>query len=267
MPNDNQTKDGDFAGASAGLVDNLRQEYLADLGEEIGALNDAISAAEQDEARISEVGDAFRRFAFGYKGQSHNFDLTLHNVVAHRLDDYLADLKALGQSDLNNLRKFLETVSDLLDGTIATDADSAEIVRRLPAKPGGLDFGDIETRDIEILLVMPPGTVARLVQRELQECGYRVNTVHSPYDAVPLIVRTKPNLVIASAVTEELSGIDLAAALTSMVETRNIPVALITSFSSDHESLKFLPDSVPIIKKGSSFGDDLTAALQYHFLL
>jgi CheY-like chemotaxis protein len=266
MPQDSQAKDSDFAGASAGLVDNLRQEYLADLGEEIGALNDAISAAERDDELVPEASDAFRRFAFSYKGQSHNFDLKLHNVVAHRLDDYLADLKALGQSNLRDLRTFLETISDLLDATIAADSEPAEIVRRLPAKPG-LDIGDIETRDIEILLVMPPSTVARLVQRELQECGYRVNTVHSAYDAVPLIVRTKPNLVIASAVIDELSGIDLAAALTSMVETRNIPIALITSFSSRHESLKFLPDSVPIIKKGSSFGDDLTAALQYHFLL
>ena len=226
----------------------------------------AILCLSNQTLTASESLDELREFAFHLKGQSHNFGLSVINAVAHRMQDYFSVLSAFGERDLVNARAFLDVLTDMVDGAVPADADPSEVVRGLPAKPG-VDIGDIQALDIEVLLVMPPGTAARLVQRELQECGYRVSTVASAYDALPLVVRTKPNMVIISAVIDELSGTALATALTSMTETRNIPVALITSFDKDHESLRHLPDSVPIIKKGQSFGDDLAEALQYHFLL
>ena len=257
---------GEFAGTSADIIENLRHEYLADLAEEIAGLGDLLSADAGNIDSAAKSLDALREFAFHLKGQSHNFGLSIIHAVAHRMQDYLADLSALGERDMENARAFIDALTDLVDGTVPADADPSEVVRRLPAKPG-IDFTDLQVLDVEIMLVMPPGTVARLVQRELQECGYRVSTVASAFEALPLVVRTKPNMVIISAVIDELSGTALATALTSMTETRNIPVALITSFEKDHESLRHLPDSVPIIQKGQTFGDDLAVALQYHFLL
>ncbi len=266
MPRPDIVANGEFAGADPDMVENLRHEYLADLGEEMAGLGDLLSAdAGNGESAAKSLG-VLREFAFHLKGQSHNFGLSIIHAVAHRMQDYLADISALGERDTKNVRAFLDALTDLVDGTVPADADPSEIVRRLPAKPG-IDITELEVRDVEIMLVMPPGTVARLVQRELQECGYRVSTVASAFEALPLVVRTKPNMVIISAVMDELSGTALATALTSMTETRNIPVTLITSFEKDHESLRHLPDSVPIIKKGENFGDDLAEALQFHFLL
>ena len=74
-------------------------------------------------------------------------------------------------------------------------------------------------------------------------------------------------MVVISAVMPELSGIDLTVALSAMPETRNIPVALITSLEPGDEQLGFVPDRVPVIRKGADFGDDLAQALSYHFLL
>ena len=65
----------------------------------------------------------------------------------------------------------------------------------------------------------------------------------------------------------ELSGIDLAVALSAMPATRNIPCALITSLDPEDEYLKFLPGRVPVIHKGPSFGDDLADALSALFLI
>lgn len=266
MPHPEVVANGDFAGASADMIENLRQEYLADLAEEIAGLCDRLSADAGDGGAASKSLVALREFAFHLKGQSHNFGLSIIHAVAYRMQDYFTDLSALGERDSENARAFLDVLTDLVDGTVPSDADPSEIVRSLPAKPG-FDMTDQRALDVEVLLVMPPGTVARLVQRELQECGYRVSTVASAFEALPLVIRTKPNMVIISAVIDELSGTGLATALTSMTETRNIPVALITSFEKDHESLRHLPDSVPIIQKGQNFGDDLADALQYHFLL
>ncbi len=266
MPRTEIFANGEFAGASADMVENLRHEYLADLPEQIAGLGDLLSADPDNGESASKSLEALREFAFHLKGQSHNFGLSTIHAVAHRMQDYLADLSTLGERDRENARAFIDALTDLVEGTVPTDADPSEIVRRLPAKPG-LDISDLQVLDVEIMLVMPPGAVMRLVQRELQECGYRVSTVTSTFEALPLVVRTKPNMVIVSAVMDELSGTALATALTSMTETRNIPVTLITSFEKDHESLRHLPDSVPIIKKGENFGDDLAEALQYHFLL
>ncbi len=101
----------------------------------------------------------------------------------------------------------------------------------------------------------------------MQACGYRVTIVTATVAALEQVVRTRPDMVIISAVMPGLSGIDLAVALSAMPETRNIPCALITSLRPDDEHLAFVPDRVPIIRKGSAFGDDLAAALSYHFLL
>ncbi|MCH8835401.1 MAG: hypothetical protein IH925_05600, partial [Proteobacteria bacterium] len=98
-------------------------------------------------------------------------------------------------------------------------------------------------------------------------CGYRITTVTSTFEALPLIVRTKPDMVIISAVMPNLSGIDLAIALAAMPATRNVPMALITSLDADDEYLKLLPDSVPVIHKSPAFGDDLAEALSRLFMI
>jgi hypothetical protein len=56
-------------------------------------------------------------------------------------------------------------------------------------------------------------------------------------------------------------------AISYMPETRNIPVAVLTSLSSTSEGLAVLPKHIPVIRKDTHFGDDLAAALSYHFLL
>lgn len=244
----------------------LRREFLEDAGEVVRNLLSFLNEASNGNHPADEALVEARRVAVSLSGGASGFDLPLIGVAAQRFDDYIASMAGVDSRALIDLASYAETLLDLLAEPDGNEETPASLLRRLPPK-GEFNTDDITLRDTEVLLVMQPGVATRVIERELQECGYRVNTVHSAYDAVPLIVRTKPNLVIASAVIDELSGIDLAAALTSMVETRNIPIALITSFSSRHESLKFLPDSVPIIKKGASFGDDLTAALQYHFLL
>jgi hypothetical protein len=46
-----------------------------------------------------------------------------------------------------------------------------------------------------------------------------------------------------------------------MPSTRDIKVAMLTSYGWGHPSLHELPARVPVIRKGSGFGDDLAEAL------
>ena len=187
-------------------------------------------------------------------------------IISHRLDDYFSSIKDLPANVMADLRKFVEVLEDLLDSPETIPGDASEIVRMLPAK-GGFDGNDIEVRSIEVMLVMLPGTATRFVERELQQCGYRVTRVSSVFEALPTIVRTKPDLVVISGVMQELNGIDLAIGLSAMPATRNVPIALITALGEDDSYLSLLPENVPVIHKGASFADDLFKALDDMFLI
>ncbi len=261
-----QLVNGQYSGATADMVAGLRREFLADLAETLAAIEAEVAALRRGEGQAADATERLRQLAFELRGRSRNFGLAHLHLVAHRLEDYLEQVDLLSEPSFDDVLKFVDALTDLVEGRIADDTDPGSVARRLPAKPQ-FNASEVQSRESEIMLVMLHGAATRFVQRELQQCGYRVSIVTSAYDALPLIVHGKPDMVVISAIMGELSGIDLVLALTSMIETRNTPVVLLTSFDRDHESLKYMPDNVPVIRRGQRFGDDLTEALSYHFLL
>lgn len=207
-----------------------------------------------------------RTDAVTLRGQAANLGLSLIASVAARLEDYPVGMQQLPPRAFDDLEVFIETLLDIVEGRTPLDTDASAVVRKLPPKVG-FRVGDIEVRDVEVLLVMPYGTAAHFVERELQQCGYRTHTIGNTFDALSMIVRTKPDLVIVGAVMPELSGIDLVMGLHAMPQTRNIPTALITSLPPEDDYLKLLPPDVPIIHKDSHFADDLADALDRLFLI
>ena len=183
------------------------------------------------------------------------------------LEDYLNAIDRIADWSLPGIRAFLDALQNVVDGGIADDADPSLVVRGLPARPRVLGVDDNETLDVEVMLVMDHNAATGIVEREMQACGYRTTVVTSPFEAFEIAVRTRPDLVIVSAVLEGLTGIDLATALATMPETRNTPVAVLTSLDDDDANLNLLPKSVPVIHKGDRFGDDLAKAMSHHFLL
>jgi hypothetical protein len=69
-------------------------------------------------------------------------------------------------------------------------------------------------------------------------------------------------MIIASGVLDEMSGIDLACALAVIQATEAIPFTLLTSSDANDASLKRLPSSVAVMKKGSKFSNDFADALE-----
>lgn len=181
--------------------------------------------------------------------------------LSHRLDEYLSQATEVTIKNLDDLQRFSDKISSILDGdTLQTD-DIAAVIRDLPHK-STFDVSEITTTDTEVTLVLPQKTAARVVERELAACGYRVSTVLDPIEAFQIILESKPDLVITTAVMPRLSGIDLACALAAMPSTKTIPVAVLTSLESNHPDLKALPMNVGIIRRGESFGADLADTLQ-----
>lgn len=257
---------GVYASGVEEIVEDLRIEFFDEVAENLRSLALALEDARHDRKAPEDVMDMARRLALKLRGQSANFGARLLGTLAHRMEDYMANMRAVPPRFFDDLQVFIDAMTDVVEGRTSLDADPSKIVRTLPAK-GSFDIGDIEIRDVEVMLVMLHGTQTRYVEREMQECGYRVVNVTSTFEALPMIVRTKPDLVIISAVMPELDGIDLSIALASMPSTRNIPIALITSLDPEDDHLRMLPGVVPVIHKGPSFGDDLAEALSRLFII
>lgn len=244
----------------------LREEFIDATRDSLVKLDGIFEEMYREKITVDALIDATRRAIIPISGQASNYNMYSLSTVALRLEDFLADVKNISSNYVSECQKFLDMMMDIIEGRIASDADMAELVRTLPAK-ASFDETQVDVRDVEVLLVMLHGTSTHFVEREMQACGYRTSTLTSTFDALPQIVQTQPDMVIISAMMPNLSGIDLAVALSNMPATRNVPCALITSLDKDDMLLQFLPDSVPVIKKGPSFGDDLADALSDLFLL
>ena len=204
--------------------------------------------------------ESIYRIAHSLKGLAASCGYSLTSVVAHRAEDYLADVKELSRKHIGDIQKFVDTLGDLVDGTVKErNVNVSEFMRALPSRP--TDFDEVSAQDIEVLVVMPDDAVSRHVMRELHACGYCVTREGNSFKAIEIAPMTKLDLVIVTDVLDMLSGIDVTSAFRAMPTTKNIPVALITADSRNDVIAHGLPDTVPVIRKGAEFGDDLTEAL------
>lgn len=253
--------------AAAEVVDELRQEFIDEAQETFQHLDMVLTSGRQGRVPEFEVVDEFRRAAVRLRGPANNFGLRALGTVAHRLDDYLTHAPAaLPPRVWDDLQRFTDLMLSLVEGRNSADVEPASLVRSLPPRLG-FELGDIQVRSVEVILVMPHSAQTRYVERELQQCGYRVSVVPDTIEAFSHVLQSKPDLIVVSALMPHLDGIDLAIGLAAMPSTRNIPIAVITSLEPDDDRLALLPKKIPVVYKGSSFGDDLFKALDSLFLI
>jgi len=243
------------------VIGRLTSEFVESSQDVLHALERLLTDITAGRVSESAAYDETFRMAHNIKGTAATFGYPLMGVIAHRLEDYIADRGEIGRDQVDDIQVFIDRMQDVLDDETGENiADAGKIVRSLPIKPS-FDLRDVIRTNVEILLVMPKGTAARIVERELCACGYRVTNLPAPFMAIEMAVLTKPNLVIASALLAEIDGIDLACAFQAMPATKKIPFGLITSLTATDSRLKALPKTVPVIRKGPDFGEDLALAL------
>jgi CheY-like chemotaxis protein len=242
-----------------GLEEHIQQEFVEEARDVLNELDVTVGNVRSHATSAESALGQLRRHCHNLLAGSRAVSLPTVEMVVHRLEDYVADLSDLSTAQLDDVQAFLDKLRAALDGEVSVD-ELSQVVRQLPARKT-FDIGDIVLLDIEVMLVSPQRTAARFVERELQACGYRVVNARSSSDAIALAVRGQPDMLICSAVLDELSGIDLVCALSAMPVTAKIPLALLTSFEWGHPSLEQLPSRVAILRVGTHFGDDLAEAL------
>ena len=239
----------------------VEAEFVEEVRDIVSGLEVLIGNLRSDSIVAKDALPRIQREIFTIAARGSTVDQPLLTVVAHRFGEYLADLAEASPKQLDDMVAFIDQIRQVLDGKLQA-ADSAAIVRTLPTRViHDFNPADVAINNVEVMLVISDRSTSRIVERELQACGYRVSNVRSPFLALEMVVRTRPDLVVISGVLDELSGVDLASALAAMPTTRHVKVAVLTSYDLSHHTLQDLPARVPLIRKGSSFGDDLAEAL------
>ncbi len=236
------------------LLEELKNEAVDTVEDRLQNIQDTLSdlVAERIEGRHALA--AIRLEAHSLKSVAASFEMKALKVMCHRFEDYFFNLSEVAASNCADIQFYADRMAECLDAFVANkEYDVSKMVRQLPNK-GGFEVGDITVSEIEVMLVMAPGTATKIVTRELLECGYRMVNVASTMDAIQLIPSMKPDAVIVSRHMPELTGVDLVCALKAMPTTMDIPLALL---ATDDGKLTHLPKSVPVLRKGTNFADDV----------
>lgn len=237
------------------VADFLRE--LSETLDELEVLTDSLRTDFSDADMIMLRGHCTKLQQMAYWAHQPFIELTLRRLV-----NYVEDLEAPDEYQIDDICAFLDVIRGIQDGEIdEKTTDQAEFVRSLPARLAA-DVDDVVHQQIEVLVVEPQKSSARIFERELRNCGYRVSSAYGFFEALELTVRTRPDLVISSAILDNLSGVDLACSINAIAPTRGIPFALLTSFEAGHEAIRGLPEQAAILRKGEGFGEDLANALE-----
>lgn len=244
------------------IIQRLSQEFLVDAGDALDQLGAVVEGAREDAGGAVPALHKIRREAHNLKGLGGSFGFPSITLIAHRLEDYLNGLDTVKTRHLDDVLEFLDRMQEIIEhGVNPGNVETSRILRELPAK-GAADENFRPTNDHEILLVAASCIVGRAVEAQLHSRGYRVVTVKSPIEAFEIAIRTRPDMIIASAVMECVGGVDLACALKAMSMTRDIPFVLLTGFVRSHSELRRLPGDVDLIHHDRDLEGEVSKVLQ-----
>lgn len=236
----------------------LRQDFLVDARERLDTIETAATEIDDaDNPVLIRIG----REAHSLKGIAGSLGFPSITLIAHYLEDYLAELRTLGDRHATNVLQFVDCMRRIVEsGADPGDARTSELLRTLPAH-AARDIVANEATLVEVLLVTPSRVVGHKLTGELRSLGFRVHTVRSPWEALETTARTRPDLVITSAIMDGVNGIDLARAFRAISATEDINIALATTLSRDSAEMARLPENVAIVRLGPALSDDLADAV------
>ncbi|WP_114391554.1 Hpt domain-containing protein [Oleisolibacter albus] len=241
------------------LAEQLIVEFRDDVQDRLGGIYAALGSVAEGQISATDALRDLRREIHSLKGAGTSYGYPIISLIAQRMDTFVQGLKDLDSKQIGQLHVFADRIAEMAERLALPDVtETNQIIRALPVRYE-FDITDVEVRDVEVLLVTPNKLVARRVTTELGACGFKVNTVSDPIEAIGIAVRMPPDMVIASAVMDGLGGVDLIRGLHAISVTETVPMALLTSLDAD--SLKGMPPGTAVVRLGPSFQDDIAAAI------
>jgi len=121
----------------------------------------------------------------------------------------------------------------------------------------------LSINDLYILLVEPSSTQSKYIVQQLESAGVgSIKSVSTGTDALDIISRDKPDLVISTMYFTDMTGIDLVKSIRGNSESDDIPFMLISSESSFHMLEPIRQAGVIAILPKPFTNEDLNRALK-----
>jgi hypothetical protein len=143
------------------IRDQPARDYLAGTNDILNDFDLALGNVSSDISKANLEISRLLGVFFVLRVQGSSFETTLLNITLHQICEYLDDLQT-GENKI------------IVDND-RTEADIFILSGSLPIRTPN-DVNNICKFDLEIMLVEPNKTVAKLVSRDLRACGYRVTT-------------------------------------------------------------------------------------------
>lgn len=229
------------------IIGELRGEFIEDAIDRLDLIEDVLNRACAGEAGDMETLSLIRREAHSIKGMGGSFGFPIITSVAHRLEDYLSGAKGLGDQILRDSMLFVDVMREVVeDGENPDEAHSDLVLKKLPTK-WALSSSSQEILDYnwEVLLCVKSAVLRTVIGKKMSAMGCRSLFAHTPFEIIQLVVTNKPDAVIMTTVMDGLWGGDVARALGAMEVTRDVPIALLTSFQD--EKIGRLPEGTTLI--------------------
>lgn len=225
----------------------LRTEFRVDAQDCLARLEGDLERVRKKTVTASSCLSELCREIHSLKGSGGSFGYPTITVIAHRLESYITGISGLDDGAIDDILAFLDRMRDILDGDDDDDEKTSKMVRALPVQT--IDrMPEIDGPDLEVLLVPSTPIIGRAVEGEFKLQGCRVTMIKNPLEAFAMAIHTRPDVVVASAISKDISGADLAAAFRAMKATQNITFALLTSFPRSHPELKDLPAEIVLLR-------------------
>ncbi|HVJ44244.1 MAG TPA: Hpt domain-containing protein [Dongiaceae bacterium] len=254
------------------MTKQLDIEYHDDASERVAEMAQCLAQIGQDGPTDALLGN-IRRQGHNLKGTAASFGYPVVTMIAHRLETYLNDMRQWTPKALEDLYRFVDRMGEMLDRPHQpSDDEIAQIVRGLPAQsldmaaPAGTGNLDIQIKVVEIMLVTPTRTIAKLLSQQIIACGFRVNSVADPIEGLTMAIRTRPDMIITSQAMKGMTGVDLICALRAIGVTERIPACILTSQEAGAAVFDRLPAGTMLMRTGEQFADDFGAAIAQYGL-
>lgn len=246
------------------ILEKLRQEFVESASDQLDEIEILLGRIEAGGETSDDDLLAIQRPIHNIKGQGATFGFPLTGRVAHMLEDYMHNVKGLHAECIDDIRRYLEFMSDLIVSAERVDAEDMRGLFNALPRGRAVSISAQSRRDINVLLAMPEGLQRKLVANELLSCGFRVMRAYDSVEAVSVTSVIVPDIVFVNSDMTPFSGIELINVFSAIEKMRGVHVVLLMNSGAYPDSRGALPQSVTVIHKHKNFTDDIGAFLIAH---
>lgn len=192
------------------------------------------------------------------KGLGGSFGFMSITTICHKLEDYYQNIPLITEQVITDTYKHIDAIQNIIKkDSEPTEKELDSILNSLPVINRASPYEQTRIRK-SALIIMPRDIQQRLITKELNSCGFETSTTASAIEAIQIATTTKPDMIILSALIDQIDGLELCHVFRALKKTRETPIILTTSFSEIEKMKKSVPEKTAIARKGKEFAEDFS---------